>query len=330
MSHDLNQNLKSIDVDYINNKFYELKNLFNDQNILQIMQQSLNSQEQILTNFKDFIIEKFDIRVSIDNNAINDFICGIFRINTGEVLTGGNPDSIPVVSIENIKKRIRHKEIMATGGNGKIYKDGNKAIKIISKITSTDLDLEVEMYKYFFDKNIGPQLFKKFHTTKPGTDEPLIKQFIKYIVVFCAGICPDDNQYMGGYTLKLYTSDVHDLLSHKTLFNYKNIDDKLTMLERRIIHMLDILYDSASEKSYFCTDIKYKNMLVDYKIENENLIMDDKDVVLHDFDKTHCQKDMNSLSEEDKKNILSVMKSLSYLTLILIQVEISIERKKNV
>ena len=129
----------------------------------------------------------------------------------------------------------------------------------------------------------------------------MIEKFNHYFTQFCSGICDSETKDIGGYTLKLYTSDIHDLLSHENLFEWINFNDKLKMLERRIINMLDILYDSKSEKMYFCTDIKYKNMLVDYEISSNNLIMEETNIVLHDFDKTHCQKDINLLSEIDKK-----------------------------
>lgn len=330
LSNDLTENLKLIDIDYFNNKFYDFKVIFNDPNILQIMNKTLNVQSDELSKFKHFIVTNFDILSSSNNKTVNDFICAIFKKNISEDLTGGGPEIIPSISLSEIIKRKRHKDIIAEGGNGKIYKDDDKkAIKIINRITPTELDLEVEMYTYFYGKKIGPQIFEKFHSANPGDNQTLIEKFNHYFTRFCSGICDSVKKDVGGYTLKLYTSDIHDLLSHENLFEWINFNDKLEMLERRIIYMLNILYDSASEKTYFCTDIKYKNMLVDYKISSDsnNLITEETDIVLHDFDKTHCQKDINSLSKIDKENMLSVMKSLAYLTLILIQIEINIKRK---
>ena len=156
LSNDLTENLKLIDIGYFNNKFYGFKVIFDDPNILQIMNKTLNVQSDELSEFKNFIVTKFDILCSQNNKTVNDFICAIFKINISEDLTGGSPEIIPSISLSEIIKRKRHKDIIAEGGNGKIYKDNANAIKIINKITPTELDLEVEMYTYFYGKRIGP------------------------------------------------------------------------------------------------------------------------------------------------------------------------------
>ena len=190
----------------------------------------------------------------------------------------------------------------AKGAFGKVYFDTYHDFPVAIKkqyIESIkDFLTEIELYGYFSGLQIGPKILKSTY-----------------------------KQDMGVYVLQKYTSDVYYLMENHnlTLSQFK-------YLETYILHLIDIML--RNDQGYVCTDIKLKNILVNYRVnknKNENVDVINE-VVLHDFDKRFCYS-KNGLSfkiseDTDLSTIHNTFKHLVLLSLLSSHGAIMKEKKR--